>query len=71
MLGHATPKEKIEKIKNNPDCLKEVRNNTYLGNFIEQYSDNESIWNSNAIKENASKMAQHAYRNVWKFEPPL
>jgi len=71
MLGHATPKEKVEKIKNNPDCLNEVRNFSYLQIFIEQFSDSESDWNSNSIKENALKMADYAYRNVWKFEPPL
>ena len=71
MLGHATPKEKVQKIRANIDCTNEARNNSYLQTFIDQFLSSEEEWSSESIRANAEKMADLAYRNVWKFEPPL
>ena len=46
-------------------------NFSYLQTFIEQFLSSEEEWSSESIRLNAEKMADYAYRSVWKFEPPL
>lgn len=70
VLGHASPEDKFKKTQTE-DCLKEIRNFPFIQTFITQYEVNHKDWDDAAILKRASDLSEDAYRNVWRFEPPL
>jgi hypothetical protein len=70
VLGHASPEDKFKKTQME-DCLKEIRNFPFIQTFITQYEGKHKDWGDAAILARAGDLSEDAYRNVWRFEPPL
>ncbi len=71
ILGHASPAEKVEKINGSTSNLNEVRNFPIVHEFIGSYRSNHGSWTDEVISDRADKLAEEAYRKIWKFEPPI
>jgi hypothetical protein len=71
ILGHASPTEKVEKINGSTSNLNEVRNFPIVHEFIESYKLHHGSWTADVISDRADKLAEEAYRKIWKFEPPI
>ena len=70
VLCHSTPDEKYTKT-NTEDCLKEIRNFPFIHSFISKYEQKHKYWGDVEIQDRANDLAEDAYRNIWRFEPPL
>ena len=64
-LGNLSPENKYHKLKNG--LSSEVANTPYVNNFLEEYKNNMSNWNSDVISARARKLAEDAYDRVWLF----
>jgi uncharacterized protein with ParB-like and HNH nuclease domain len=67
MLGKKMPQEKYEFLKKN----KEYISFNHVNRLLDDYGPSFENWDEARISERAKKMADNAYNNIWKFDPPF